>query len=179
MAIYTRKGDAGDTGLRDGQSVPKNHVRIEALGTVDEANAAIGILVNLTDDERVSSELARIQNLLFEIGASLAQLKPESIRPDEADVLELEISIDDMTRQMPPLKHFILPGGTATAAQAHLARTFVRRAERRVVTVSQHQEVPRALIKYLNRLSDYLFTLARYFNHLAVEPDKTWTPSEE
>jgi cob(I)alamin adenosyltransferase len=174
--IYTKTGDRGETGLRGGQRVPKNHVRVEACGAIDEANALLGVVVSQLTDPRLQSTLEHIQGMLFEAGAVMADLHVRHHRPDDGDVTELELAIDELTSHLPPLTAFILPGGTQTAALVHLARTVVRRAERRCVTVSQHQDVPDAVIRYLNRLSDYLFTLARFINHTHSIQEKQWHP---
>lgn len=172
--IYTKAGDAGDTGLLGGQRVPKNHVRVEAYGTVDEANAVVGIILSRLDDFPQRTELERIQGMLFEIGAILADPEARHERPHDGDVTHLELLIDELTNQLPPQTAFILPGGTSLAATIHFARTIVRRAERRVVTVSQHQTVPAVVIRYLNRLSDYLHVLARFINHDSGVMDRPW-----
>lgn len=177
-AIYTKKGDAGETGLANGQRVPKNHVRMEAAGTLDEANVAVGLLKAAMADVGLRATLERIQSELFSLGASMGNPAHEFARPDDGDIKELELMIDEMTAQMPSLTHFILPGGSHAASLAHMARTIVRRAERRVVTVSQHQEVSPVALRYLNRLSDYFFTLARFINYRAGIADTQWSADE-
>jgi cob(I)alamin adenosyltransferase len=172
--IYTKSGDKGETGLLDGSRVPKNHIRTEALGTVDEANAVLGVLVEAVDDGLLSLKLEKIQRRLFDINVVLADPTLNHTRPNEEDVKELEIAIDEMTDFLPELNQFILPGGSKAAALTHLARTVVRRAERRVITVSQNQEIPEVIGRYLNRLSDYLFTLARVLNYSTGKDDKLW-----
>ncbi|MDP3996898.1 MAG: cob(I)yrinic acid a,c-diamide adenosyltransferase [Candidatus Andersenbacteria bacterium] len=177
-SIYTKKGDTGETGLFTGKRVPKNHVRMEAVGTIDEANANIGLVAAQVTDLNLRAQLEKIQRMLFEIGAVLANPRGAQIRPDDGDVKELELAIDDMTAVLPELQNFIIPNGTPIAAAVHVARTVVRRAERRVVTVSQHEEVPAVLMRYLNRLSDYLFTLARALNNTAGVEEKPWHTEE-
>lgn len=177
--IYTKKGDTGETGLFTGKRVPKNHTRMEAVGTVDECNAVLGVIISSVSDMALRSQLEKIQSMLFEIGALLGNPERRHTRPDDGDVKELELAIDDMTQRLPELHQFILPGGTTTAAMVHLARTVARRAERRVVTVSQHESVEPAVLRYLNRLSDYLFTLARAVNHAAGVAEHKWTSEEE
>lgn len=174
--IYTRAGDAGETGLLGGSRVPKNHVRIEAIGAVDEANAVLGIILSRMDDFTHREELEKIQGMLFEIGALLADPHARHKRPDERDITNLELLIDDLSQSLPPQTHFILPGGTSLAATIHFARTVVRQAERRVTTVSQHGTVPDSILKYLNRLSDYLHVLARALNQEHSVAEKVWHP---
>ncbi|HQV41210.1 MAG: cob(I)yrinic acid a,c-diamide adenosyltransferase [Moraxellaceae bacterium] len=158
--IYTRTGDDGSTGLGDGSRVAKNHLRVEAYGTVDELNAQIGLLrAELSADHEAQAFLETVQHDLFDLGGELCipgytLLKPEC-------VAETETAIDQINANLPPLKDFILPGGSKAAAVAHVARTVCRRAERRVYTLSQQEEVNEDGLKYLNRISDYLFVLAR------------------
>lgn len=174
--IYTKTGDGGQTGLLGGSRVPKNHVRIEAIGAVDEANAVLGIILARVDDFSHREQLEKIQGMLFEIGALLADPEARHSRPNDGDATELELLIDELSATLPPQTHFILPGGTSLAATIHLARTVVRQAERRVATVSQHGTVPTPVLKYLNRLSDYLHVLARSVNHHEGIPEKVWHP---
>lgn len=174
MKIYTKTGDAGETGLFGGSRVPKNHVRIEAVGTIDEANALLGMTISLLSHKGHKEALTVIQNKLFEIGGALANPNSELSTLTENDIIFLEESIDDMTGKLPELRNFILPGGLTAASILHVARSVTRRAERRVITVSQHQSVPYVVIAYLNRLSDYLFTLARTVNHEAGEEETLW-----
>lgn len=176
--IYTKTGDTGETSLWGGKRVPKNHIRIEACGTIDEANAVLGTVISQVSDPILHAQLERIQGMLFEIGAVLADPRARHTRPDDGDVKELELAIDELTQKLPPLHHFILPGGTATASLIHLARTIVRRAERRTVTISLYENIPSAILKYLNRLSDYLFVLARIINHTAGTQEKEWRSEE-
>lgn len=177
--IYTKTGDLGETGLIGGKRVPKNHVRCEAYGTVDEANALIGLILSAVHDSLHRQQLEKIQGMLFEVGAVLADPQARHTRPDDGDVKELELLIDDLSSKLPALTSFVLPGGTTIAAQLHLARTVVRRAERRVVTVSQGEPVPSVIMRYLNRLSDYLFTLARAVNHDVGVQEKLWQSLEK
>lgn len=172
--IYTKTGDKGQTGLYGGKRVPKNNIRVEAYGTLDEANALLGVILARFHYFPHYEELAAIQDMLFDIGATLASPNRPSNRPQAHDVQHLEKLIDELDASLPQLTNFIIPGGTELSALLHLARTFVRRAERRVITVSQHEDVPKSVIKYLNRLSDYLFVLARYCNHEQGIEDKVW-----
>jgi cob(I)alamin adenosyltransferase len=166
--IYTRGGDRGETSLADGARVKKSATRVAAYGTVEEANAAIG-LARLHVEGEEDAMLARIQNDLFDLGADLAT--PEGGRKSEgalrilaAQVARLEHEIDAMNRSLAPLESFILPGGSAAAAALHLARTIVRRAERVSCELAQSEAVNPEALKYLNRLSDHLFVLARRLN---------------
>lgn len=175
--IYTRTGDDGTTGLVDGSRTPKYSARVTAYGTVDEANAAIGLArlhaSEAADDER----LARIQNDLFDLGADLATPPgiEGALRIDAAQVSRLEREIDAMNANLPPLKSFVLPAGTPLAAHLHAARTLVRRAERDAVRAAAEEEITTEAIKYLNRLSDHLFVMARDAN--ARGPgDVLWKP---
>lgn len=172
--IYTRTGDQGETGLPGGKRVPKDHARIEACGAMDEANAMIGVAAANMAEGDLRGFLERIQSLLFEIGAMLANPKRVFSRPGEADTIALEREIDRLTEKLPELTHFILPGGSPVGALVHWARTAVRRAERRAVALGREEEVPVEIIKYLNRLSDYLFTLARFVNYEAGISEKEW-----
>lgn len=175
MKIYTKTGDAGETGLYGGKRVPKNHVRVEAVGTVDEANAAIGVAIAyLQHQNAFAQELSIIQGKLFDVGAALASPDDTATTISDADVELLEVSIDRMTSMLPELRAFILPGGSKGAAHLHAARTATRRAERRVATVAQVQFVHPVIGRYLNRLSDYLFTLARFVNYNEGGAETTW-----
>jgi cob(I)alamin adenosyltransferase len=165
--VITRGGDSGKTSLGDGTRVDKDDVRVEAYGTVDEANAAIGLLRLHTAGTEADAMLARIQNDLFDVGSDLCV-------PGEAgDSLRLEAEVAAMNAGLSALTSFILPGGTPAAAHAHLARTIVRRAERRVVLLDRQQTVNPCVIRFLNRLSDHLFVLGR---HLNPGGDVQWTP---
>jgi cob(I)alamin adenosyltransferase len=183
MKIYTKTGDAGDTGLFGGGRVPKSHPRVEAYGEVDELNATIGLARSIEMMPRIDEVLAPIQRDLFAIGALLATPDREKMRQhlekarvDEERVAELEQAIDDGDRELEPLKSFIMPGGTPKAAALHVARTVCRRAERRVVELQElHEtEIPQLVVIYLNRLSDLLFTLARLANRRAGAGEVTW-----
>jgi cob(I)alamin adenosyltransferase len=177
--IYTRGGDKGKTSLGDGSRVPKQSLRVEAFGTVDEANAAIGLArLHISGDE--DAMLARIQNDLFDLGADLCT--PESgtraagaLRIVAAQVKRLETEIDAMNAALAPLNSFVLPGGTPAAAFLHLARTVTRRAERLVCALAAAETVNPEAIKYLNRLSDHLFVLGRRLNGNGAQ-DVLWQP---
>lgn len=177
--IYTRGGDKGLTSLGDGTRVAKHDRRVGAMGAVDEANAAIGV-ARLHADAEADTMLARIQNDLFDLGADLS--RPEggrrtksALRVASSQVERLEREIDAMNRDLTPLDSFVLPGGTAGAAHLHLARTLVRRAERRMTALAAKSKVNPEAIRYVNRLSDHLFVLARLVND-GGRADVLWRP---
>ncbi len=178
MKIYTKTGDQGETGLFAGPRIPKDHPRIEAYGTVDELNAALGQARLHESDALIDQVLQEVQNDLFSLGAELATPDPKKHGLellDESRVEALERAIDRAEERLPPLTQFVLPGGTAAACSLHLARAVARRAERRVVTLARtEQPVSLRLIRYLNRLGDLLFVLARLANHHAGVPDRPW-----
>jgi len=171
--IVTRGGDKGETSLGDGQRVRKNSTRIQAIGAIDEANAVIGLLRLYVAGE-ADIMLARIQNDLFDVGADLCVPGEagDRLRVTDTPVARLESEIAAMNAAVPPLKSFVLPGGSAGAAHAHLARTVVRRAERDVVAM---EDANPAVLRYLNRLSDHLFVLARVLNDNGAK-DVLWVP---
>ncbi len=176
--ITTRGGDGGETSLGDGSRVRKDSLRIEVIGVVDEANAAVGLVrVHLAGDAEADLMLARIQNDLFDLGADLCVpgAGGERLRVADTQCLRLEQEIADMNAIIPPLRSFVLPGGSLGAAHAHLARTTVRRAERLSVALAAEEEVNPATIRYLNRLSDHLFVLSRRLNRNGAD-DVVWTP---
>ena len=180
--IYTKTGDKGLTGLIGGKRVPKSNIRIDAYGTVDELNSYLGLLNDWISNPEINTELKYIQDRLFTIGSNLAcdDENAKMILPDikDSDITSLEHSIDRMDNQLEPLKSFILPGGHQTVSFCHIARCVCRRAERICVDLMQHDFVPIIIVQYLNRLSDYLFTLARYIgNELGVKEIK-WEPSK-
>ena len=164
MKIYTKKGDKGMTSLFGGMKLSKADIRIEAYGTVDELNSFIGVLIAEIDDEKVGKDLLRVQKRLFDLGAILATNpnKPELIQKfDDKEITFLESSIDNMEKELEPLKNFILPSGSRLIAFTHVARTVCRRAERRIVAIQDSSKTYEVLLKYVNRLSDYLFVLSR------------------
>ena len=179
--IYTRGGDKGETSLGDGSRVAKHSLRVEAYGTVDEANAAIGLArLHAAGDAEADAMLARIQNDLFDLGADLCT--PEdgrraagALRILAGQVTRLEREIDAMTQALRPLESFILPGGMPAASHLHLARTVTRRAERLVCALAAEQPVNPEAVKYLNRLSDHLFVLGRRLNDNGAQ-DVLWQP---
>jgi cob(I)alamin adenosyltransferase len=165
MKIYTKTGDKGTTGLIGGVRVSKHHIRIEAYGTVDELNSYLGLIISFVSDAKQKSVLLSAQSDLFTIGSHLASVKDSKMKlPEihEEAIVEMENAIDAMDATLKPLQNFILPGGSTEVAHVHVARCICRRAERKVVLLSENEEVPEIIIPYLNRLSDYLFTLARY-----------------
>lgn len=190
MKIYTKTGDKGNTSLYGGQRVPKDHIRIEAYGTVDELNANIGLVRDQKIDKETSENLLEIQNDLFTLGAMLATPKEKEVlksgkerlnipKISEESISLLETLIDKMNVDLPDMKHFILPGGHTTVSFCHIARCICRRAERICVTLNDLEEIDTHIIMYLNRLSDYLFVLARkltYDNHCEEIP---WIPSHK
>lgn len=157
--IYTRTGDDGTTGLGDGSRVAKDSLRVEAYGTVDELNSAIGMVIALTDDESVQVCLTTVQHDLFDLGGELSIPGTTLINQQQVD--RLEQALDRYNEDLPALKEFVLPGGDAAAATCHLARTISRRAERRLITLSADQPVADTARQYLNRVSDLLFVIAR------------------
>jgi cob(I)alamin adenosyltransferase len=186
MKIYTRTGDRGSTGLYGGQRVAKHDPRITALGAIDELNAALGVVRTAGLPDPLDAIVARLQNQLFQLGAEVATPEvaqapaqaPASHRQAntlrEADVVELERNIDTCENSLPPLQAFILPGGTPAAAQLHLARAICRRAERDLVALTRQAPVADTLPKYLNRVSDLLFVLARTANMAAGVAEIEW-----
>ena len=157
--IYTRTGDQGTTGLGDGSRVDKDHLRVEAYGTVDELNSAVGMVLAAELPAAVRKCLDRLQHELFDLGGELC-MPGFTLIPD-VYVEQLERDLDGFNEDLPPLKDFILPGGSEAAARCHMARTIARRAERRVISLSAAEDVNEAAIRYLNRLSDLLFVIAR------------------
>jgi cob(I)alamin adenosyltransferase len=181
LKIYTKTGDAGDTGLFGGGRVPKDHPRVAAYGDVDELNAVIGMARSAEVMPRIDEVLAPVQRDLFALGALLAtpdlekmHEQLEKARISDARIAQLERAIDDCESEVEPLKAFILPGGTPKAAALHVARTVCRRAERAVITLQRESEVPQIVIVYLNRLSDLLFVLARVATKRAGAGEVTW-----
>lgn len=186
--IYTRGGDAGETSLVGGQRLPKDDLRIQAYGTIDELNAFMG-LARISCEEaqttrlgELASVLRRIQHELFNLGSILAT-RPEDVHPKQpritdAEVRQLEREIDAMNAGLSPLRSFVLPGGTRLSAELHVARTVCRRAERLLVTLARNEAVPSEAIRYLNRLSDALFVWSRWVNHVLGVPETVWEPNE-
>jgi len=179
--VYTRGGDDGTTGLGGGQRLPKHAPRIEAFGTVDELNSHIGVALACELDPDLTRILGSVQNELFHLGSDLCVLEEDKEkmpvpRIEQRHVDALETVLDRLTAEVGPIENFILPGGCAGAAQLHVARTVCRRAERLLVALAENEPVGPSTIKYLNRLSDALFVMARYENKARNVPDITWNP---
>ncbi len=185
MKIYTKTGDKGETSLFTGQRVPKNDPFIEALGSVDECNSALGMAVAFLPPSKemlpVREQLETIQHALFDVGAALAtprtraaDAKLDKTRFDQQEIKLLETWIDAMDAVLPPLRAFILPGGHPCGSFLHLARSICRRAERRVLPLHRTADVDDDVVIYLNRLSDYLFCISRYVNFLSNSPETQW-----
>lgn len=177
--VYTRTGDDGTTGLGGGQRVPKDSLRIEAYGTVDELNSVLGVALASGVCEPLRGPLARVQNDLFNLGSDLcflesdkAQFKIPSIEPRHVDALE-EL-MDTLSEELLPLENFVLPGGSPSAAQLHVARCVCRRAERLAIALAQREPIGPSVVRYLNRLSDALFVAARYENRAAGVAEPLW-----
>lgn len=177
--IYTKTGDKGMTSLVGGVRVPKTHARLEAYGTIDELNSHIGLLMSLTDDEQLRQWLTEVQCNLFVVGSYLAtdtsqtELRQQSVVSAEM-VEAMERAIDETDASLPPLRLFVLPAGTQAASQCHVCRTVCRRAERRILALTEDTEVDEKVIAYVNRLSDYLFVLARKLNISAGQDEIIW-----
>jgi cob(I)alamin adenosyltransferase len=180
VRIYTRTGDGGETALLGGQRVRKSALRVEAYGELDELNACLGLAVAAGADAQTAKLLVEIQRHLFALSARVADAReagatpPEKTTFPEAHVAMLEGAIDQAEAVLPPLKTFVIPGGTELAARLHLARTVCRRAERRLVALAAQDNVPSIFLAYLNRLSDLLFVLARAANHRAGVAETPW-----
>lgn len=180
MKIYTKTGDAGETGLWGGPRVPKDDLRIRAYGTVDELNSSLGVALTeagADGAQALRKRLLRIQGELFQLGAEMATPRGKKCATaliEDANVKELEREIDEMETQLPELKSFILPGGSKLSAWLHLARTVCRRAERELITLHRQDPQRAEILEYFNRLSDYLFVAARYGNALAKTADVPW-----
>lgn len=184
MKIYTRTGDKGQTSLFGGKRVSKSDIRVEAYGTIDELNSMLGIVVSQISNHKsqitkVKKELEIIQQDLFAIGSYLAspEIKDQRLKIKDLPkrVEEFEKLIDRLTEKLPKLQNFILPGGGRAGAQLHLARTVCRRTERRIIALSKKESVDTGVIMYFNRLSDLLFTMARYMNHIEKKKETIWS----
>ena len=181
MKVYTKTGDKGTTSLIGGTRVPKNNVRLEAYGSVDELNANLGMIRSYSIPAESAKELIRIQDILFVVGANLAtdttvsDLKQKMpCTPDDIEFLEK--AIDRMDEELPPLDSFVLPGGSPAVSACHISRTVCRRVERRILDMGETIEIDEVLMRYINRLSDYLFVLSRKLAHdLHIEEIK-WVP---
>lgn len=183
MKIYTKTGDKGTTSLIGGTRVPKNNIRLEAYGSVDELNSYLGLVRAFDIDAALKEELVAIQQVLFMVGGNLATDRTvNDIRPvlllEDADIERMEKAIDRMDAELPPLTSFILPGGDQAAACCHIARTVCRRVERRILDMGAEYEVEEIVLRYINRLSDYLFMLARKLAFDAGVEEIDWNPSK-
>ncbi|MGH3117860.1 MAG: cob(I)yrinic acid a,c-diamide adenosyltransferase [Gaiellales bacterium] len=178
MKIYTRTGDDGSTGLLGPERVLKNAPRVEAFGTLDELNAALGAVRSRDAERWLETELVSLQSKLFNVGAEVATTDPRMLdkldRITEEDIGSLERWIDRLDAELPPLRQFVLPAGSRLATELHRARTVCRRAERRLVALQQQDEIEPRLVRYLNRLADLLFVMARWCNQRAGVPDMEW-----
>lgn len=183
MKIYTKTGDLGMTSLIGGKRVPKHYVRIEAYGTVDELNSFIGLLAVQSGMHTFADQLKDIQSTLFVIGSLLAADPEKSVSylPElaETKISDLEQSIDLLTDSLPALTHFILPGGNPSNAHAHVCRSICRRAERRVTDLLESEQINPLIVKYLNRLSDWFFILARTMSYNLGTPEHIWIPAKK
>jgi len=173
--IVTRTGDAGTTGLGDGSRTDKDSARIEAIGTIDELNSAIGMLLAEGVPDKAKAALTEVQHDLFDLGGELSV--PGLAGLDDGQVARLEALVEDFNSTLAPLKEFVLPGGCRPAAVAHLCRTVCRRAERRLVSLSKTESVRPLVLQYVNRLSDLLFVLARVLNRESGAGDVLWHPA--
>lgn len=189
MKIYTKTGDQGTTALFGGSRVPKHHIRIESYGTVDELNSNLGLIRSQEIDAHSNEILIQIQDKLFTLGAILATAPERAIlksgkerlnipKIEESDIEVLETEIDRMDKELPPMTHFVLPGGNMAVSYCHVARTICRRAERRVTLLHEKEAVDERVIKYLNRLSDYLFVLARKLSKDLNVEETQWIPKK-
>ncbi|HLO97028.1 MAG TPA: cob(I)yrinic acid a,c-diamide adenosyltransferase [Fimbriimonas sp.] len=178
MKIYTKTGDTGETGLLGGDRIGKTSLRIKAIGKVDSLNAALGV-ATVVAAPTLKSQLKEVQSRLFDLGSELAcppggKFDIQSVT--QTDISAMETSMDEMTEQLAPLKQFILPGGSSTAAQLHVCRAAAREAEIAILDLNASESVRSELIMYVNRLSDWLFTAARFANHLEGTEDQVWNP---
>lgn len=183
MKIYTKVGDDGSTGLFGGPRVPKDHLRVQAYGDVDELNSTLGLARAECQDAELEAILSRLQNRLFDLGGELATPDQENAPKrvpivTDSDVSLMETEMDRFDQELEPLRAFVLPAGSRLASQLHVARTVCRRAERAAVTLARHEAVPPESVKFLNRLSDLLFVMARVANKRAGVPEVKWEPNK-
>lgn len=184
MKIYTKTGDKGMTSLIGGKRVAKNSARLESYGTIDELNSYLGMIRSLAGDEQITDELVGIQSRLFDVGGNLAT-DPENadikvkLGIRESDIRLLEEAIDRMDAEVPPMKYFVLPGGDQLSSFCHIARTVCRRAERRILDLAEEAQVDELVLKYVNRLSDYLFILSRKMAYDSGIEERKWVPEKE
>ncbi len=183
MKIYTKSGDLGETSLWGGSRVKKSHPRVSTYGTLDEANSTLGLALSFlpASESQIQQRLIRVQNELFQVGAELATqagAKNSCALIGEIEIKALENEIDEMESKLDPLKNFILPSGGSAGSAIHLARTIVRRSERECVELTLNENLRPEVVRYLNRLSDYLFVMARYTNHVMKQPETKWFPPQ-
>lgn len=171
MPIYTKKGDKGETGTFNGKRISKDSLQIEILGTIDEANSFLGLSSSFLGEQYLKNKIVQVQRVLFKLGSIIAGSRGSI---SKSVVTKYEKEIDEWTKAMPPLKNFIFPGGSAAASAMFTARTVVRRAERLVVTLAGKEKLNPTILIYINRLSDYLFTLARYINFREGARETIW-----
>jgi cob(I)alamin adenosyltransferase len=174
MRIYTKFGDKGNTSLLGGTAILKSDPRLEAYGSVDELNAVLGIVISFSENGVLTESITRMQSDLFIIGAELSSKGAKVRQISLKRVSDMEAEIDKIEADLPPIHHFIFPGGSKTASLLHLARTVCRRAERAIVALSQKEKVNPDIIVYMNRVGDLLFVLGRYENYKKKVPDVTW-----
>ncbi len=181
MKIYTKSGDLGETSLFGGRRVPKHHLRIEAYGTVDELNSILGLVASQFAEPDLQELVERVQTELFEVGADLATpidaKTSHVVRVNAHNIARLEQEIDAWQESLPQLQSFILPGGSVTGATLHIARTVCRRAERAITALADEEEIHPDALRYLNRLSDWLFVLARVVNQRQGKTETPWIPT--
>ena len=182
MSIYTKFGDKGKTSLYGGKTVSKASIRVESYGAIDELNSSLGIVLAFLKDKNLKTKIIQIQKDLFEIGFSLASLSTNKDKNLslylQKRIKEFEKEIDLLTKKLPELENFILPGGSRTGANFHLSRTLARRAERRIVALSEKEKVNKEILIFINRLSDLLFTHARFVNHKEKKKETVWKTRE-
>lgn len=174
--IYTKTGDKGTTGLSNGTRVPKDNIRISTIGSIDELNSTIGLVLSCPLDDDTRKLLTTVQHKLFNIGGELSL--PGYTLIKEPHVHWLEHKLDELNANLSPLKEFILPGGSTAAAYCHVARSVCRRAERDLVSLKHQEDVPDTIMQYVNRLSDFLFVLARHINRQEEMPDVLWNATD-
>lgn len=184
MKVYTKTGDQGMTSLVGGTRVPKNSIRLEAYGSVDELNCYLGMIRSLVVDQKIAEELANIQMRLFDVGGNLAtdphgKIQRIPLGVENEDVEMLEQAIDRMEAEVPPSRFFVLPGGNEVISFCHIARTVCRRAERRILDLNQETAVEEQVMKYVNRLSDYLFVLSRKLAYDSGIEELKWIPRQK
>lgn len=183
MKVYTRKGDSGETSLIGGIRISKASLRIESYGTVDELNSYLGLIRDLSAEQKVIDQILEIQDRLFTLGSMLASAPDKSkmtLPPfGQKDTLLLEKWMDEMDQDLPPMRFFVLPGGHVLVSHTHVARCICRRAERLIVHLMETEKVDPEIEKYMNRLSDYLFVLSRWFSYTLQAEEKPWHPRKE